>query len=75
MLYAAKPEYPGLRHWIGTHTTVVSAASKVEVLGYHKLTTEDRQKFENFFAVSTVLPVTNCFETGTQPAKYRLAMH
>ena len=59
IIYAAKPEYPGLRLWIATHSTAVSAVSKVEVLGYHKLPAEERQQFENFFAVSTILPISN----------------
>ena len=59
IIYAAKPEYPGLRRLIAARSPVVSAVSKVEVLGYHKLSEEDRLHFEKFFAATRVLPVSD----------------
>ena len=59
IIYAAKPEYPGLRRLIATQSPIVSAVSKVEVLGYHRLTEDDRRHFEAFFAVTQVLPVSD----------------
>ena len=59
IIYAAKPEYPGLRRLIAARSPAVSAVSKVEVLGYHKLSEDDRQQFEKFFAASQVLPVSD----------------
>lgn len=56
IIYAAKPEYPGLRRLIAATSPAVSAVSVVEVLGYHKLTTTERQHFEAFFAAAEVLP-------------------
>lgn len=38
IIYAAKPEYDFLREFIAENSPSVSAASYVEVLGYHKLT-------------------------------------
>lgn len=58
IIYAAKPEYPGLRRWIAANVPAVSAISKVEVLGYHKLSDDDRTHFEQFFAAAQVLPVS-----------------
>lgn len=57
IIYAAKPEYPGLRKWIAANAPAVSAVSLVEVLGYHKLTAQERAHFEAFFAACEVLPV------------------
>ena len=59
IIYAAKPEYPGLRRLIAARSPVVSAVSKVEVLGYHSLSVNDRQQFEMFFAAAQVLPITD----------------
>lgn len=57
VIYAAKPEYPGLRRWIASRSPAVSVVSVVEVLGYHKLTPEEKQQFEAFFAAAEVLPI------------------
>ena len=59
IIYAAKPEHVALRQFIAENVPAVSAVSIVEVLGYHKLTAEERQHFEEFFAASTVLPVSD----------------
>ena len=46
IIYAAKPEYPGLRRLIAARSPVISVVSKVEVLGYHRLGEDDRRQFE-----------------------------
>jgi predicted nucleic acid-binding protein len=48
-----------LRQWIAVNAPAVSVVSHVEVLGYHKLTDEDKKHIEEFFAAATVLPVTD----------------
>lgn len=58
IIYAAKPEYKSLRTFIAEHTPVVSAISYVEVLGYHRLTDQERQLFEAFFAAASVLAIS-----------------
>ena len=58
IIYAARPEYPGLRRLIAARSPAVSAVSVVEVLGYHKLSAADRAHFEAFFAAAEVLPLT-----------------
>jgi predicted nucleic acid-binding protein len=58
IIYAAKPEHEALRTFIAEHTPVVSAVSYVEVLGYHKLTDQERQHFEAFFAAAPVLAIS-----------------
>lgn len=59
IIYAAQPQHAELRRFIAEHAPAVSAASFVEVLGYHKLSKEDSQLFEQFFAVATVLPLSD----------------
>lgn len=59
IIYAAKPEHPDLPQFIADHAPAVSAVSFVEVLGYHCLTPEDRQHFEEFFTAATILPISD----------------
>jgi predicted nucleic acid-binding protein len=59
IIYAAKPEFPGLRRLIATESPAVSAVSMVEVLGYHKLSDADRVHFEQFFKAALVLPISD----------------
>jgi predicted nucleic acid-binding protein len=59
IIYAALPEYSALQDFIAKHAPAVSAISRVEVLGYHLLTQQDRSAFEEFFAAASVLPVSD----------------
>jgi predicted nucleic acid-binding protein len=59
IIYAAKPEHPDLRRFIAEHSPAVSAVSYVEVLGYHKLSADERRFFETFFDAAVVLPISN----------------
>jgi toxin FitB len=58
IIYAALPENPQIRQFISENEIAVSAVSYVEVLGYHRLTEESRQHFEEFFGVVEVLPIS-----------------
>jgi predicted nucleic acid-binding protein len=58
IIYAARPEHADLRRFIAENAPDVSAVSYVEVLGFHKLTEEERTQFERFFASATVLPLS-----------------
>jgi len=42
IIYASQPENTQIRQFIGEHDIVVSAISYIEVLGYHRLTEENR---------------------------------
>lgn len=59
IIYAAKHEYAELRKFIAEHAPAVSAVSYVEVLGYHKLSEQEREYFEAFFTAATVLPISD----------------
>jgi predicted nucleic acid-binding protein len=58
IIYAAQPQHAALRQFIETHTPAVSVISYIEVLGYHKLTVEDRQVLEQFFQSAERLPLS-----------------
>ena len=59
IIYAARPEHENLRHFIADiRPPAVSAVSYVEVLGYHNLTKADQGLFEEFFASSVILPIS-----------------
>lgn len=58
IIYASQPRYSDLRQFIADNSPSVSVVSYVEVLGYHRLTAEEKTHYEEFFAASTVLPLT-----------------
>jgi hypothetical protein len=58
IIYATKPEQITLRQFIAQHNPAVSAISYVEVLGYHRLSEQERQYFEEFFAAASMLDVS-----------------
>jgi predicted nucleic acid-binding protein len=58
IIYASQREHGWLREFIAEHSPSVSAFSYVEVLGFHRLTAEDKIHFEEFFAASTILPLS-----------------
>lgn len=58
IIYSAQPQYPYLRELIAEHSPAVSALSYLEVLGYHLLTEQQRQYFEEFFLVAQILPIS-----------------
>jgi hypothetical protein len=58
IIYAAQPDNAAFREFVARHAPAVSAVSYVEVLGYHRLTEQERQHFEVFFAAALVLPLS-----------------
>lgn len=62
IIYAASGKYPDLVEWFAENKPVVSAVSLVEVLGYHKLKSEEKEVLENLFAeLSVVYPSVEIF--------------
>ena len=59
IIYAAQPQYSNLRRFIAENAPAVSAVSYVEVLGYPRLSAEERQHFEAFFASATILSISD----------------
>jgi predicted nucleic acid-binding protein len=58
LIYAARPEHAPLRHWLSIRQCGASLVSKVEVLGFHKLTPTEKSYFERTFAILPVFPIT-----------------
>ncbi len=58
IIYASQPENEFLREFIAENSPYVSALSYLEVLGYHKLTNEDKVFFEEFFNAAHILPIS-----------------
>ena len=59
IIYAAQPEHADLRGFIAQHDPAVSAISVVEVLGFHRLSDDERTHFEEFFIASRILAVSD----------------
>lgn len=59
IIYASQQEHGDLREFIAEHSPSVSAVSYVEVLGFHRLSKQDRISLEMFFSSTTVLPITS----------------
>lgn len=57
-IYSVLPEYKELREWIIKQELAASEISLVEVLGYHRLTSEDEQDLRDMFSLVKILPVS-----------------
>ncbi len=57
VIYAARPEHEALRRLIAERAPAVSAVSYIEVLGYHRLTEQEKRHFETFFAAAPMLNI------------------
>ena len=57
IIYSVSDQYKELRPLIAASDAHVSAITKVEALGYHKLPAEDKDYFETLFFAINVLPV------------------
>lgn len=55
VIYAGQSQFQWLRQLLQPLPCAVSVATKIEVLGYHKLTPEDQADLERFFSASEIL--------------------
>ena len=69
LIYSASKQHKDLREIIKKSEAVCSIISKLEVLGYHKITTEQIKYFEAVFEVIDILPMSD--EVINQAIKYR----
>ncbi|NTW31948.1 MAG: type II toxin-antitoxin system VapC family toxin [Bacteroidetes bacterium] len=69
IIYSASEQHKGLRELIKKSEAVCSIISKLEVLGYHNITTEQIKYFEAIFKVIDILPISD--EVISQAIKYR----
>ncbi len=59
VIYGSKPECAFLKPLLRDDATVVSGISYPEVLGFTGLTSQDQADFEEFFATTPMLPVSD----------------
>ena len=57
-IYSILPEHKPLRNWMMKQEFAASEISLVEVLGFHRITTEDSLELENLFNMAKVLPMS-----------------
>ena len=58
IIYASQPKHESLRAFIAREAPHVSVISKVETLGYHRLSQREQQFLSAFFDAAQVLPVS-----------------
>jgi predicted nucleic acid-binding protein len=58
IIYAANPQYSGLRELLDEHEPVVSVISYVEALGFAKLEAQEKADLEAFFRKWQLLRLT-----------------
>jgi toxin FitB len=63
IIYSSKREYAELRRFIAKNVYSVSAVSRIEVLGYHLLATEQHQYLIEFFQAADVLRISDAVVT------------
>lgn len=59
IIYAANPDFAFLRSCLADKKLGFSQISYVEVLGFHKITDDDKAEFEEFFSRSILFPLTD----------------
>ncbi|MEZ5478032.1 MAG: hypothetical protein R3E95_11290 [Thiolinea sp.] len=79
LIYSVTPDYKTLLSpYVNDPENSVSLVSKLEVLGFHRLTEEDEQRFEKYFPRLTTFPIhTDLVDTAIrlrQQKIYQLAM-
>lgn len=58
-IYAAQSPYQKLREWLREQTLIVSDLTKLEVLGYHRISNTELDYFSRFFSSIDVIPISN----------------
>ncbi|WP_197484922.1 hypothetical protein [Methylomonas koyamae] len=60
LIYAVLPQYASLRQWFAQQANLgVSEISRLEVLGYHRLTETDKRDFRRMFNTLMVYPISS----------------
>lgn len=59
LIYAALPEFPQLKELLVCDDLAVSELTKLEVLGYYKLSEDAEEYFNAIFSLVTILPITS----------------
>ena len=59
VIYSSQPEHLALRLFLDTLPRIVSVATYIEALGFHRLTTDAGRHISEFFRGSRILPLTD----------------
>ena len=59
VIYSSLPEHAFLQQWSEDYSVEVSAISYLEVLGYHRLKTQDKSYFERFFRAAHTIKISD----------------
>ncbi len=57
VIYATNPAFPTIRAFVVANQPAVSAITYVEALGFHRLSEQEKNDLEDFFADITLLPI------------------
>jgi len=76
IIYSYLPQHRYLRELFLSETVFASEISRVEVLGYHKITNEEKSYFEDVFRLITIIsPFQEVFDTAIElRRKYNLSL-
>ena len=76
IIYLAKREFQSLRNYLSNNIFKVSIVSKIEVLGYSKLTSTESFYFEKFFENSDIIKIDDRIVDSTIDLrkKYKLTL-
>jgi len=76
IVYSYLPKYEYLRSFFIKESVFVSEVSKVEVLGYHKLTVDEEIYFKDIFSfIPNILPSQQVYDTAIDiRKKYNLKL-
>ncbi len=59
VIYSTQPAYDWLRIEISSQPFAISQATRIEVLGWHRLTLQDKTDLEAFLAAGSMLSITD----------------
>jgi len=59
IIYSHKAEYKELRDYIRKDNVFISAISCLETLGYHQIPNQEKDYLQRFFAVASILPISD----------------
>ena len=59
IILASRPEHPEIRDWIVQSASSISAISRVEVLGYHRLEPVDLDDLHSILEYLTIIPISD----------------
>ena len=74
LIYAIQPNYEYLIDWILKELPSVSVISQIEVLGYHKLSQQQKKQFEVLFDNLTILSINTAISNRTIALKQQQKM-